>query len=184
MKKTNDPFIQDFLQGNPSAFKKIYTESFPKIQRYIISRNGSKVIAEDIFQNALTVLFVKLKNEELQIQSFENYLFTICKNLWRRECSKNRVTDRPLDTLVDESEDLAKFSIEQNQWDLYQEKFNELSENCKHLLKMVFKKIAYRDIIIALGYASEGVARQRVFKCKARLIQLIKKDKKYLRLKQ
>ncbi len=184
MEKTNDPFIQDFLNGNTNAFKKIYTESFPKIQRYIISRDGSKAEAEDIFQNALTLLFVKLKSKQLQVQSFENYLFTVCKNLWRSECSKKRVTDHPLDTLVDESEDLAKFSIEQNQWDLYQDKFNELSENCKNLLKMVFKKIAYRDIIIALEYASEGVARQRVFKCKSRLIQLIKKDKEYIRLKQ
>ena len=183
MEKTNDPFIQDFLNGNPSAFKKIYTRSFPKIQRYIVSHNGSKVIAEDIFQNALTLLFVKLKNEELQIQSFENYLFTVCKNLWRRECSKNRVTDHPLDTLVDESVDLATFSLEQSQWDLYKEKFNELSDNCKVLLNKVFNKIPYRDIMIALGYASEGVARQRVFKCKARLIQLVKKDKRYRRLK-
>ena len=88
-----------------------------------------------------------------------------------------------MDTLVDESVDLATFSLEQSQWDLYKEKFNELSDNCKVLLNKVFNKIPYRDIMIALGYASEGVARQRVFKCKARLIQLVKKDKRYRRLK-
>ncbi|GAB5398443.1 MAG: hypothetical protein Aureis2KO_00280 [Aureisphaera sp.] len=148
-----------------------------------MSHNGSKAEAEDIFHNALVTLFVKLKNKELQIQSFDSYLFTICRNLWRRECSKNRVTNIDSIPLVDESVDLAKFSLEQNQWDLYREKFSELSENCRKLLGMTFKKVAYKEIVAFFSYASETVARQRVFKCKSRLVQLIKRDPRYLRLK-
>ncbi|MEP0262952.1 RNA polymerase sigma factor [Dokdonia sp.] len=182
MNKT-DPFIVGFLNGEPDTFNKIYTESFPAVQRYIVNRSGSKQAAEDIFQNALVTLFVKLKNDELQIKSFNSYLFTICKNLWRRECSQNRVTNLPNTPLIDESVDLAKFSIEQKQWELYQEKFKELSENCRKLLTMSLKKIAYKDIVTFFNYASETVARQRVFKCKSRLTKLIKKDSRYLRLK-
>ncbi len=178
-----DPFIKGFLGGESDILRKIYIESFPIVLRYIVKRNGSKVEAEDIFQNALVTLFVKLKNKELQVQSFEKYLFTICKNLWRKECSKKRVTNVDTIPLVDESVDLAKFSIEQHQWELYQEKLKELTENCKTLLGMILKKTAYKDIVVFFNYASETVARQRVFKCKSRLIQLIKKDPRYLRLK-
>lgn len=178
-----DPFIDGFLNGKPDIFNKLYTESFPSIQRYIVRRGGSKQIAEDIFHNALVTLFVKLKNEELHIQSFNHYLFTVCKNLWRRECSQNRVTNLPSTPLMDEAVDLAKFSIEQKQWDLYQEKLKELSENCRKLLLLSFKKIAYKEIVKIFNYASETVARQRVFKCKSRLIKLIKKDSRYLKLK-
>ena len=178
-----DPFIEGFLNGKSDIFKKLYTESFPGVKRYIIGRGGSKEAAEDIFHNALVTLFVKLKNDELQIQSFNNYLFTICKNLWKRECSKNRVTNLSSIPLMNEDVDLARFSIEQKQWDLYQEKLKELSENCRKLLLMSFKKIAYKEIVAIFNYASETVARQRVFKCKSRLIKLIKKDSRYLRLK-
>ena len=178
-----DPFIDGFLNGKPDIFNKLYTESFPAVQRYIVSRGGFKATAEDIFHNALVTLFVKLKNEELHIQSFNSYLFTVCKNLWRRECSQNRVTNLPSTPLMDEAVDLAKFSIEQKQWDLYQEKLKELSENCRKLLLLSFKKIAYKEIVKTFNYASETVARQRVFKCKSRLTKLIKKDSRYLRLK-
>ncbi|MDC8002458.1 sigma-70 family RNA polymerase sigma factor [Aureisphaera galaxeae] len=178
-----DPFIKGFLGGEPDILRKIYSQSFPTVRGYIMSRNGSKAEAEDIFHNALVTLYVKLKNDELQIQSFESYLFTMCRNMWRRERSKNRVTNLDTIPLVDESVDMAKFSIEQSQWDLYQEKFKELSENCRKLLGMTFKKIAYKEIVTFFNYASETVARQRVFKCKSRLLQLIKRDPRYLRLK-
>lgn len=178
-----DSFIEGFLNGQADVLNKLYTESFPAIQRYIITRGGSKAEAEDIFQNALITLFVKLKNNELQIQSFNSYLFTICKNLWKRTCSQNRVTNLPTIPLISEDVDLAKFSIEQKQWDLYQEKLKELSENCRKLLLLSFKKVAYKEIVSLFNYASETVARQRVFKCKSRLIKLIKKDDRYLRLK-
>ncbi len=178
----DDSFIQGFLGGEPDILRKIYTQTFPIVQGYILKRNGSEAQAEDIFQNALVTLFVKLKNNKLKIQSFENYLFTVCRNLWRKECSKKRVTNLDTIPLKDESVDLAKFSIEQSQWDLYQEKFQELSENCRKLLGMMFKKTPYKDIVGFFDYASETVARQRVFKCKSRLIQLIKKDARYLKL--
>ncbi|MEM7185083.1 MAG: sigma-70 family RNA polymerase sigma factor [Bacteroidota bacterium] len=182
MAETND-FIQGFLKGEPVVLQKLYTESFPVVLRYVRSHDGSSKDAEDIFHNALVLLFVKLKDQKLQIQSFESYLFTICRNMWRRQSKKKWVTNEDTRTLVSESADMAAFYVEQNQWDLYQEKLKELTANCKQILEMTFKKISYKQIVEAFGYASETVARQRVFKCKSRLIQLIKKDKRYLRLK-
>ncbi|MBX2828796.1 MAG: sigma-70 family RNA polymerase sigma factor [Flavobacteriaceae bacterium] len=178
-----DPFIQGFLGGEPDILHKIYTQYFPAVRGYILNHDGSDAQAEDIFQNALVLLFVKLKHRKLEIQSFENYLFIVCRNMWRRECSKKRVTNVDTLPLVDETVDSAQFSIEQGQWDLYKEKFQELSENCRKLLGMTLKKVAYKEIVAFFNYSSETVARQRVFKCKSRLIQLIKKDSRYLRLK-
>ena len=79
---------------------------------------------------------------------------------------------------------MAAFYLEQNQWELYQEKFKLLSTNCKNILQMIFDKQSYETIIKKFGYNSKLVARQRVFKCKSRLVQLIKKDNRYTRLKK
>ena len=179
-----DPMIEGFLKGDPKILGKIYDQTFSVVFRYIEGRGGSYAEAEDIFQNALITLFVKLKHHQLKVQSFEAYLFTICRNLWRKESVKKRVTNSYTATLLDEALDLAKFSIEQSQWDLYKEKFNALTENCKKLLSLLFQKVSYKEIVISFGYSSETVARQRAFKCKARLIHLIKNDPKYLRLKK
>ncbi|MBL4662751.1 MAG: sigma-70 family RNA polymerase sigma factor [Flavobacteriaceae bacterium] len=185
MNKTSD-LIPGFLRGEPVILQKLYTETYPIVKRYIMSRDGSLKDAEDIFHNALVLLFVKLKNEKSNIQSFENYLFIVCRNMWRRENKKKRVTNIDINTLtlINESVEMSTFYTEQNQWDLYQEKFKELSGNCQSILKLVFQKIGYPSIVKTFGYASETVARQRVFKCKSRLIQLIKRDPRYKRLKK
>ena len=44
---------------------------------------------------------------------------------------------------------------------------------------MSFAKVGYQKIVEAFNYASQVVARQRVFKCKNRLISLIKKDERF-----
>jgi RNA polymerase sigma factor (sigma-70 family) len=176
----NNAFIEGFLNGDPQVFKKIYDACYTNVIQYISARGGSKKQAEEIFQNALVQLYVKLKDNQLSIQSFEDYLFVVCINLWRRENKiKNRVTNIDAVPLKDESVEKATFYIEQMQWDLYQEKFRELSQQCQNILQMIFNKQPYSEIVKIYKYASENAARQRVFKCKARLIALIKKDKRY-----
>lgn len=63
--------------------------------------------------------------------------------------------------------------------DLFREKLNALSENCKALLQAYFSKVPYDVIVKTFNYASENVAFQRVFKCKKRLTDLIQQDGKY-----
>ncbi|OUR98137.1 hypothetical protein A9Q86_13840 [Flavobacteriales bacterium 33_180_T64] len=180
----NDDFIRQFLEGNPKALDHIYNNNFQYVEYYITSRNGSLKDAEDIFHNALIILYVKLKAEKIEIQSFDNYLFTVCKNLWKKEKSKKKVTNIETYPLVSEELDLASFYLEHSQWELYKEKYELLSKQCKDILKMVFEKKSYETIVKTFSYASQTVARQRVFKCKKKLTQLIKEDSRYSKLKQ
>jgi len=176
-------FIQDFLQGDPDVLSKIYKNIFPHINAYILSRGGNKSQAEDIFQDALVILFVKLKEDKLQIQSFDKYLFTVCRNLWRKQNSGKRVTNVDSIPLISEELDKASFFIEHQQWELYKEKFEDLSAQCQEILLLLLKKTSYEQIVEKFNYSSHVVARQRVFKCKSRLIKLIKNDARYRRLK-
>lgn len=181
--QNDDSFIQEFLSGKSEVLSKIYKTSYPYVKAYIMSHDGSKKDAEDVFHNALVLLFVKLKDGKLNIQSFDKYLFTVCRNLWRRENAKKRVTNLDAIPLVSEELDYASFYIEQEQWELYKEKFEELSAQCQEILSMLLKKATYATIVEKFNYASQTVARQRVFKCKSKLIKLIKSDTTYHRLK-
>ncbi len=182
--QNNSLFIKGFLEGNPKVLKTIYSTSYPFVERFILSRNGTRKDAEDIFHNALLLLFVKIKEEKIVIDKFDNYLFTVCKNLWKRKNVKKQVTNLEVIPLIAEEIDMASFYLEQKQWELYQEKFNNLSEKCQELLKMLFNKKSYKEIVNHFSYNSMTVARQRVFKCKSRLIQLIKSDQRYFKLKK
>lgn len=180
----NDDFIRQFLEGNPKALDHIYNTCFKYVCNYITSRDGTIKDAEDVFHNALIILYVKLKSEKIKIQSFDNYLFTVCKNLWKRENSKKKVTNTIVFPLVSEELNLASFYLEHKQWELYKEKYELLTKQCKEILKMVFEKSSYESIVKRFSYSSQTVARQRVFKCKKKLTQLIKEDSRYSNFKQ
>jgi len=65
---------------------------------------------------------------------------------------------------------------------LFEQKIQELSENCRDLLKDYFNKIPYDEIVRKFNYSSENVAFQRMFKCKKKLKDLIKKDLRFKNL--
>lgn len=181
----SNQFLEALAKGNSLKIKNIYTSCFPFVRKFVLQNNGKTEDAEDIFQKALLQIAVRYKKEPFEIKTtFEAYLYTVCKNLWRRELnkSKNRVTNNPVVELVSEEKDEALAIVEQKRQELFVEKLHSISENCKKILTLFFAKVPYSEIAKEHNYNSETVVRQRVFKCKKQLIDLVKKDHRYLSL--
>ena len=174
------------VQGDTRVIREIYETCFPQVKKFILQNSGQIADAEDIFQKALMQISIRYKKEQFEIKStFQGYLFTVCKNLWRRELnkSKTRVTNDGIVELVSDEKDQAMALLEQKRLELFTEKLQQISENCKKILTLFFAKIPYVQIAKEHGYSSETVVRQRVFKCKKQLINLIKKDRRFDSLK-
>ncbi len=185
---TNQPsnFLSTLSKGKQEDIIFLYQEFFPNIKRFVMNNNGTVGDAEDVFQKALLQIIVRHRKESFEIKtSFESYFFTVCKNLWRRElnASKLKINDLEIIENLTEEEDSAFAIVEQERYELFAEKLASLSENCKHILKLFFAKTSYTDMMRMFDYTSENVLRQRIFKCKKRLIELIKKDTRYTNLK-
>jgi RNA polymerase sigma factor (sigma-70 family) len=179
----NEDRIRKFLHGDAAFLKRLYAKNYYGVEAYILKNSGTKEEAKDIFQHGMLVLYTLLKKEKIQISSFDNYLFSVCKNLWIKQSSQNNVTKPHFDTLADEPVDLASFHIEQLQWNLYKEKFALLKELCKSILKMTLAKVSYTEISKKLKFASENAARQQVFRCKTKLFKMIQSDPRFKKLK-
>jgi len=185
--KDNICFLKALTEGNTKLIKKIYASNFPKAKRFILQNKGQLADAEDIFQKALLQISVRFTKEPFTINThFEAYLFTVCKNLWRRELNKHkmRVTNNSVIELLSEEKENAYAVIEQKRQELFVEKLNEISENCKKILTLFFSKTPYSEIVTDLKYNSETVVRQRIFKCKKKLTELVKSDVRYNSLKE
>ena len=183
----NTKALNALLENNTKIIRVIYVKVFPKVKKFVLQNKGQQADAEDIFQKALLQITVRYRREPFEIRSsFDAYLFTVCKNLWRRELNnkKIRVTEDTILELHNEERDMALATLEQERWELFTEKLNAISENCRKVLQLFFQKVSYSEIVKKLGYSSETVARQRVFKCKTKLMQTITSDRRYNSLKE
>ncbi|WP_109299766.1 RNA polymerase sigma factor [Aquimarina sp. AU474] len=182
----NEYFLQSLINGDNKGVSKIYKELYPKIRGYILKSDGSDDDAKDIMQKALIQLSVRAQDPNFSItSSFEGYFMTICKNLWRREIKKTklRVTNDKVFDLVNEELEIAMSIYEQEKWELFREKLNDISTNCRELLKLFFEKVSYKKIAEVKNYASENTVKQRIFKCKSKLKESIQSDIRYKDLK-
>ncbi len=171
--------ISELASGNRKMINDLYIKVFPKIKSYVMKNNGFSEDAEDIFQKVLIQVIARYKTKPFTIQSsLDGFLYVAASNLWKRELNKRKrvVTNDKVIELVSEDEDLVMASIEQEKWELFQEKLNNISENCKALLKLFFKKVPYKEIVVQLGYKSDNVVRQRIFNCKSQLTKAIQND--------
>ncbi len=180
-----EKYLTALLKGDSTVVLDIYQKFFYKVESFILDNHGKKEDVQDVFHDALMYLLLKHREKPLKINSFEAYFFTICKNIWRRTLKNNKtrvMNDGDL-ALVDNETNLSHFILEQKRWEFYQEKFQMLSGNCKEVLGNYFNGMSYEEILEDLTYSSINTVRQRVFKCKAKIIQLIKEDLRYHKLK-
>ena len=108
----------------------------------------------------------------------------MCKNLWLRGLN-NRKKEVRNSGIVERTADNHRTIVsilEQERWDLFEEKLESLSDNCRALLNDFFNKVPYSMIVEKFNYSCENVAFQRVFKCKKKLAELIKSDRRFQEL--
>jgi len=181
----NHPQIDKLVNNDVETYKLLYNVLLPKVISYIRNNKGSLTDAEEIFQDALFQIIVRAKVKGLEItSSFEGYIFTVCKNLWLKELNnrKKEVRNEGVFELKADNNDTVAAILQQEQWDLFEEKLKLLTDNCRVLLKDFFNKVSYKTIVAKFNYSCENVAFQRVFKCKKKLADLVKADVKYQNL--
>ncbi len=186
----NNPEDQKILEGiatgNEVIITAFYKNNLPYIRRYILQNSGREEDVEDVFQDALVLIYQKLKENSLELHSsLRTYFYGICKNIWRNRLRKNKkmvITEDDLNTqeIVDAViiQDLEYRDREH----VYRKHFLRLNNTCRELLKLLFLGNSMKDISNITGY-SEGYARKKKFDCKKALLEMIEKDPMYQELK-
>ncbi|PHS04223.1 MAG: RNA polymerase subunit sigma, partial [Kordia sp.] len=119
-------YLQALLNRDEKLILKIYKEMLPKVTSFVKNNKGTQEDAQEVFQKGLYQLTARVK-----VQKFEAYLFTACKNLWRRELNNHQKEVRNDGGLVSEDQDNSEAILEQERWELFEEKIASLTENCR-----------------------------------------------------
>lgn len=177
--------IRGILEGEPVVVSQFYTDNLPKVTRYILKNSGDAVDAQDIFQDAMMLVYQKLNSNSLELEcTLATYVFAVCRNLWMNALRKKRKMVFN-DTIVDISKDMNESIVETIHTSekklLYQKHFANLGSNCRSLLLHFFDGTSMIKISKIMGY-SEGYTRKKKFECKEKLLVMIAKDPLYKEL--
>lgn len=185
---TDSAIIDGLKNRDNGIIRYIYKEYYPTIKFLITTNSGTETDAEDVFQDALVVLYRKIARENLVLtSSFKTFLYSICRNLWlqrldRRVFSNEFLEMENLSEMQDELH-LEQPEEEQEKYRLFQQHFLNLSQDCQKVLKLFMRKISLKEIADVMGFKTEKYAKTRKFMCKEKLKNSIINDpyfKKYL----
>lgn len=177
----NRTYLKGIAENDYSVLQQIYQESLPEVVKYVKRNSGTVDDAKDVFQEGILAIYNKVKTNNLELTtSFHSFLFMVCKRLWLKKIRKNSKMEVTSDDFSEYGieDDYEAQLIKTQKWRLFNQKFQELAEECRKVLQMLFDGRSGKEIANAMNY-SEEYAKRKKYKCKKGLAELIKKDRTY-----
>lgn len=185
---TDQAILEGLRNRDSSIIRYIYKEYYPTIKYLINSNSGYDTDAEDVFQDALVIVYRKLGKDDLTLtSSFKTFLYSVCRNLWLQRLDKKVFNSDFLKLEdLDEMQDpvyAEPVEVESDKYKVFQQHFLSLSDDCQKILRLFMNKVSLKEIAEIMGFKTEKYAKTRKFMCKEKLKNLIMNDpysKKYL----
>jgi RNA polymerase sigma factor (sigma-70 family) len=179
---SDESLIEGLRQQKDSHIKYFYREFFPVIRSIVERNSGNLQDAEDVFQDGLIILYLRVIQEPVVLRaSIKTYFYSICKNIWHQRLDRKFRLLYQSDLEVNEHS--GRYSEDQQVREEYLEKmrlynghFLSLPEDCQALLKLFFRKVSLLEIARALGLKDEVYAKTRKYMCKNMLRKKILND--------
>lgn len=179
--------IHAIVRNEESGLRRIYERYLPRIRELVRGRGGSEADAQDVFQDALMILYEKARQPDFQLSSsFYSLLYGICYRLWSNRLKK---TSRKEVTLSDDitytsQHDIEDFMEADERHKLLFRALEQLGHDCRRLLELFFQGLSMKDIQLQMGFSGEAYAKKRKFQCKEKLVEMVKRDPVFAELNE
>jgi RNA polymerase sigma factor (sigma-70 family) len=179
---TDSEVILGILNNSESVLKRLYVAYFPMVLQLIINNNGDGDDAKDIYQEAIIILYNKVKTGDFELSSkLKTYIYSVCRRMWLKRLSQiNRYGGDIRDfqeylTVDDETE-------KQNDRDIQFNKMGDalklLGEPCKTIIEDFYiNNRSMQEICDSFGYTNADNAKTQKYKCLQRLKKLFFQQK-------
>lgn len=162
----------DGLRRNDAAtVRALYMQHFPTVCGFVLRNSGTTRDAEDVFQEAMTVLWLKAKEEALQDASDPGaFLFRVAKNKWldHLRSAAHRHMKVVHDERLPDHHDEADAGLEQRIVRL-RGVYDKLDEKCRNVLdRFYFERKDLAAIADEMGVGEESI-RTIKYRCMMRL---------------
>jgi RNA polymerase sigma factor (sigma-70 family) len=185
MDHKQDDYIYFIVTNDKKGLSSIYKNFLPRIKSLITSNGGSNDDALDIFQDAILIIYEKVKEDDFELKSqFYTLLHGICRNLWGNRLQKKSFKEVtiPEDIKYKSDHNIVEAMLRNEESMIFWSNFKKLGEDCQKLLTLFFEKIKMNQITEEMGYGSLSYTKKRKFQCKEKLVSMIKSDSRYIEL--
>ena len=169
--------LQGLQQNDRPAIETIYKQNYSMVQTLIVNNNGSPEDAKDIFQEALIVLYEKVKSGSFELNcQIKTYLYSVCRRLWLKRLNQlQRFSPEveSIEEIVAVEEEMEVHEQRNADFLLMEKAMQGLGEPCKSLLESYYlQKKSMLEIAGNFGYTNADNAKNQKYKCLMRLKKL------------
>jgi len=174
-------YIDAFRNDDFRLLDELYESNAPQVKRWILKNSGSIEDAKDIFQETIMVIIKKAYDPDFVLTyPIGGLIFKIAKFKWTDQLRKKKTTQKVRnevkDRLIKKEEDFslvieafAEEEIKQKKLDL---SFEQLSDRCKSLLRMVIEGKKPAEIVNSLKMNNLNTVYRRKNACLQRWKEL------------
>ena len=166
--------LQGLAVNDKKAVETIYKENYNMVQSLIINNNGSADDAKDIFQEAMIVLYEKVRSGTFELNcQIKTYVYSVSKRLWLKKLQQSSRYSPPIEdqeASVPVDDEIAEHEKRDAEFEMMDKAISSLGEPCKSLLEAYYLQKQNMQVIAAnFGYTNADNAKNQKYKCLMRL---------------
>lgn len=167
-----------FIGNDGRLLDKTYRHNFKIVRRFVLKNNGTEADAKDIFQDAMMITWMNLKEGKFELKNefaLGAYIYQIAKYKWidklRSKDRKSVLRNQQIEFESAEINDAEYHETEANLQYLMN-LYDQLNAKCKEVLnKFYFDKKKLEEIALEMNYDT-GSIRTIKYRCMQKLREM------------
>ena len=184
MRYSDEALLKGLSEQKTNCIRQIYKEFYPVVKSIVERNSGNNEDAEDVFQDALVILFRKSSNGNLFLDcALRTYFYSVCRNIWRQRLDRRwrtilneRIVEEPVESYDHYDNERKEEELEKKR--LFHQHFLSLPAKCQKVLELFLHETPLKEIAVMLGFKNEEYAKTRKYMCKNMLRKKIMNDPK------
>lgn len=165
------------LNGSKDTLNRLYKSYYPMILQLIITNSGDEDDAKDIFQEAIIVLYNKVKSGNFELNSkLKTFIYSVCRRLWLKRLNQQKHNGgnvKDFEDYIPIEDSLEEHDEQDRKFKVMEKALAKLGEPCRTIIEDFYmKNKSMQDICEKFGYTNTDNAKNQKYKCLQRLKKL------------
>ncbi|MEX2117190.1 MAG: RNA polymerase sigma factor [Bacteroidota bacterium] len=176
---TRDARILDLIRrGDEEALVMLFHDTRATVTDLVLRNNGSLDDAEDILQEALVILWKRVRSNKFEhAAKLSTFVFGVARNLWLRVLAgRKREPLMPVDyDPADTGDSFEESLLRDEEAELVRRALDTIDVSCRKLLLLFYwEERSMEEIAGIMGFANSATAKSKKYQCKKHLEVILK----------